>query len=186
MGALLIRQRRVITDDIHSMPLLAAMFWPGRHRNPDRRAGCRPTARPPTATPLAPSVKVATAARRVVTLSAQSARPPRPQSTPIRHIGSGASHGTVPDIQCLILSAWSLRYKWRGGCANVTARRKSRTSTNHLLAETGHLAFRLRLAPSHKATLRPNDSIAASTDQHAWSNLSDSANRLCSNIVRDG
>jgi hypothetical protein len=119
LGALLIQQRCVITGDIHSMPLLAAMFFPGRHRNPDWRVGWRRTARPPTATPLPPSVKVATAARRVVTLSAQSARPPRPQSTPIRHIGSGASHGTVPDIQCLILSAWSLRYKWRGGCANV-------------------------------------------------------------------
>jgi hypothetical protein len=52
LGALVIQQRCVITGDIHSMPLLAAMFWPGRHRNADRRAGCRPTARPPTATPF--------------------------------------------------------------------------------------------------------------------------------------
>jgi hypothetical protein len=33
--------------------------------------------------------------------------------------GSGASQGTVPDTQWVIFSSWSLRCRWRGGCANV-------------------------------------------------------------------
>src|ERR1700730_3838506 len=114
-----------------------------------------------------------------------------PRAWPLaRAVPAGAHQHPRPAVLCAQLPAAMSPRRTTGSYRRhrygATARRKSRTSTNHLLAETGHLALRLRLAASHTATLRPNDSIAASTDQHPWSNLSDSANRLCSNIVRDG